>query len=101
MNDRNFDQLLDAWMDLGPHVAPGRVGEAVRLEARSTRQMPAVLSRWGTRRYTDMNQSVRIALAAAAVVAVALIGFGFLRWQNVGSPGPSPSAAWSKPSSRR
>ena len=38
MNDRNFDQLLDAWMDLGPTAAPDRVADAARLEARTTRQ---------------------------------------------------------------
>ena len=33
MNDRNFDQLLNAWMDLGPTTAPERVADAARLEA--------------------------------------------------------------------
>lgn len=92
MKDRNLDQLLDAWMDLGPHVAPTRVAEAVRLEARSTRQRPAPLSRLARRIFPDMNGSIRFALAAAAVGTIALIGFGFLRGQNLGGPAPTPTS---------
>ena len=38
MNDSSLDQLLDAWVELGPNVAPARVADAARLEIRSTRQ---------------------------------------------------------------
>ena len=55
MNDRNFDQLLNAWMDLGPTTAPDRVADAARLEAAATRQLPAALSRWAPRRFPVMN----------------------------------------------
>ncbi len=59
MNKRSFDQLLDAWMDLGPTSAPERVAEAARLEVRTTRQRPAFLSRWATRRFPEMNNTMR------------------------------------------
>jgi hypothetical protein len=88
MNDRNFEQLLDAWMDLGPHVAPARVADAVRLEARSTRQMPAALSAWATRRFPSMNNYLRIGAAAAVVAIAAALGYGYLIAPNVGAPGP-------------
>ena len=94
MNDHAFDQILNAWMDLGPTRAPERVADAARLEARSTRQMPAVLDRWAPRRFPDMNTTVRYVLAAAAVGVAAFIGFNYLVSPNFGSPGaeePTPT----------
>ena len=93
MNDRNLAQLLDAWLDAGPSVAPSRVTAAARLEIRSTRQSAVPLG-WLLWRFPTMNNTVRIALVSAAVVAVAVIGFSLFRGMNVGGPdltGPSPS----------
>ncbi|MEO7294738.1 MAG: hypothetical protein ABIZ57_01240 [Candidatus Limnocylindria bacterium] len=96
MNDRDLDQLLDAWMDLGPGVAPARVAEAVRLEARSTRQT-AIPVWWPQRRFPEMNKSLTYAAAAAAVVIVAILSITFLApgGLNVGGPAetPTPSPA--------
>jgi hypothetical protein len=97
MNDRNFDQLLDAWLDAGPTVAPGRVTEAVRLEIRSTRQSHGVFE-WQPRRFPVMNNSLRFALATAVLAVAALLGFNYLVAPNIGGPGlgdptPSPSPA--------
>ena len=97
MTDRGLDQLLDAWMDLGPTVAPIRVTEAVRLETRSTRQT-ASLRGWPPRRFPVMSTTVRFTLAAAAVVAAAVLGYAYLVAPNVGGPTPtdptpSPSVA--------
>ena len=86
MNDRNFDQLLNAWMDLGPTTAPERVADAARLEAATTRQLPAVLSRWAPRRFPPMNSYAKVALTTAAVVLAALLGYNYLVAPNVGSP---------------
>ncbi len=85
MNDRTHEQLLDAWMDLGPTVAPARVAEAARLEARSTRQT-ATLSRWLPRRYPEMNTMAKLALSVAAVAVAALIGISMLGGGNIGGP---------------
>jgi hypothetical protein len=86
MTDRSFDQLLDAWMDLGPTVAPARVVEAVRLEARTTRQT-ASLTGWPPRRLLDMNNTiVRFALAGAVLTAAALLGYRYLVAPDVGGP---------------
>ena len=95
MNESSFDQLLDAWMDLGPTSAPDRVADAARLEARTTRQRPAFLSRWATRRFPEMNNTVRFVLAAAVLAVAALVGYSYVIAPNVGAPAdpsqPAPS----------
>ena len=96
MNDRNFDQLLNAWMDLGPTTAPDRVADAARLEAATTRQLPAVVSRWAPRRFPVMNTTAKVILATAAVVVAVALGYNYLIAPNVGNRGidePSPTAA--------
>ena len=67
VNDRSLDQLLDAWMDLGPATAPDRVADAARLESRTTRQT-AIPPGWPPRRFPLMNTYAKVALSAAAVV---------------------------------
>lgn len=39
-----------------------------------------------------MNNFVRVGLVAAAVIAAALLGYGYLAGQNIGGPGPSNEA---------
>jgi hypothetical protein len=99
MNDRNLDQLLDAWMDLGPTSAPDRVADAARLEAASTRQT-AIPMWWPPRRFPVMNATAKIALATAAVVVAMVLGYNYLVAPSIGSPRlfvqdptPSPSPA--------
>ena len=87
MNDSSLDQLLDAWMDLGPTVVPARVADAARLEIRSTRQT-AIPMWWPPRRFPEMNNMVRAGLVAAVVVA-ALLGITYFVAPNVGAPTPS------------
>lgn len=88
MNDRDIDQLLDAWMELGPNVAPPRVAEAARLEARSTRQTAVPM--WTARRFFAMNTMTRVAAAAVVVSLGVALGFGVLG-PNVGDvPSPTP-----------
>ena len=94
MNDRSLDQLLNAWIDLGPTTAPDRVADAARLEVATTRQLPAILSRWAPRRFPLMNIYAKVALATAAVVVAALLGYNYLVAPNVGGPrlfGPEPT----------
>lgn len=106
MTDRNVDQLLGAWMDLGPAVAPDRVADAARLEARTTRQTAGLMG-WPPRRFPFMNTYAKLAAAAAAVALAALLGYTYLIAPNVGGPSlfadptpeptdaisPSPSSA--------
>ena len=101
MNDRNLDQLLNAWMDLGPTTAPDRVADAARLEVVTTRQLPAVLSRWAPRRFPVMNTTAKVILATAAVVLAVALGYNYLVAPNVGGPrlfAPDPTPT---PSPRR
>ncbi len=96
MNDRNLDQLLDAWLDLGPDTAPDRVGGAARLEARSTRQHPAWMA-WFQRIPIMNSNNLRYGVAAVVVVIAALVGFSYFS-PNMGAPGtdatptPEPTA---------
>ena len=95
MNDRNLDQLLDAWLDLGPTAAPGRVADAARLEARATRQT-AIRPWWPPWRLLRMNNQLRLGVAGVAVVAVAALGYGLMQAGTIGqgpSQAPAPSQA--------
>jgi hypothetical protein len=96
MNDRSFDQLLDAWMDLGPTAAPDRVADAARLEARTTHQ--TALPLWRPPRFLIENTMVRFGLAAAAVVFAALLGYSLLIAPNVGGPSLLPWDRTNEPS---
>jgi hypothetical protein len=86
MNDRDIEQLLDAWIELGPNAAPARVAEAARLEARSTRQTMA-------RRFFAVNTMTRVAAAAAlAAVGVGVVlAFGALGPDVGDMPTPTPT----------
>jgi hypothetical protein len=90
MNERNVDQLLDAWLDLGPDVAPDRVHSAVALEVRTTRQAFG-WSRWASERFPSMNNPVRIAVALAAAAVIAFVGFSYLLPDNTGDDDATPT----------
>jgi hypothetical protein len=86
--DRDVTRIVRSWMDEGVTQLPDRVLDAV------LDQLPATPQRrtsWLAWRFPLMNNTVRIALAAAAVVVVALIGIQLFEGANVGGPGPSPS----------
>jgi hypothetical protein len=92
MNERNLDQLLDAWLDLGPDVAPDRVHAAVPVEVRTTRQATRG-SWWPVERLSAMNMYFRIATAATVVIAISL-GTWYVIEANGGHTGtsaPTPS----------
>jgi hypothetical protein len=88
MNDRNVDQILDVWLDLGPDIAPDRVHSAVALEVRTTRQAFG-LNRWASERFPRMSTPVRVAVALAAVAIIAFVGFRYLVPDNTGDTSPS------------
>jgi len=90
MTDRTLDQLLDAWIELGPTAAPERVAEAARLEIRATRQT-AGLRGWPPRRFPLMNNTVRLALAATVMAVAALLGYTYLIAPNVGDVTDEPT----------
>ncbi len=88
---REPDELLDAYLAEGMQVLPDRVVDAVLDEVHRTRQR-AVFGPW---RIERMNTVLKLALATAAVIAVAVIGSTFLPRNGsvIGGPGvatPSP-----------
>ncbi len=71
MNDeRNFDRLARAWLDLMPDEAPDRTIAAVLQAVEAAPQVRPPL-RWLTRRFPNMNRLFLAAtVAGAAVLAV-------------------------------
>ncbi len=100
-NERDFDRLARAWLELGPNEAPDRVVAAVLQAAETTPQVrrPFRLPIW---RSFAMNR-IGQALGAVAVLAIVVIGGALLltprNQPNVGGPAapslditPTPSA---------
>jgi Tol biopolymer transport system component len=86
---REPDSLLSAYLADGIDVLPDRVVDAVLDEAHRTRQRVV----FGPRRTPVMNSTVKVILAAAAVIAVAVVGVGVaLRTPSNPSVGSGPSA---------
>lgn len=96
MNDRTFDQLLAAWIEHGPTVAPDRVSVEARREIRRTRQSSA-LGPWLARRFADMSTFAKVGVAAAIVIVVTLVSLSILSGRPPANPGPTPSSTWSGP----
>ncbi len=96
MNDRDFDQVLDAFLELGPETAPDRVGAAARHEARETPQT-MLPSWWPSWRLPNMNSTIRYGIGAVAVIVIALAGINYLAPNGLGGPGPTATPT-SKPS---
>ena len=93
-DERNFDRITRAWLDLMPDEAPDRTIAAV-LQAVETAPQVRRPWRWLTRRFPNMNRlSMAAALAAAAVLAVGG-GLWLTRFNgpSIGQPSPSPAAS--------
>jgi hypothetical protein len=86
--DRDVTRIVRSWMDEGVTQLPDRVLDLVLDQLPATPQRRAW---WPARRSPVMNNALRIAVAAAAVLVVALIGIQLFGGANVGGPGPSPS----------
>ena len=87
-NDEFIGQL-ESYLDEyeGSTPLPEDVRDAIRAELPLTRQRPAW---WPARRRPNMNNTVKLSLAAAAVVVAALLGFRFLvPGTGLGGPGPT------------
>ena len=92
-SDPETTRVVRSWLEDGVTVLPDRVLDTVldQLPATPQRRAP-----WPARRSPDMNTLTKLALAAAAVVAVALVGLNLLDEAGrpaVGAASPAPSAS--------
>lgn len=90
-NERDFDRLARAWLELGPNEAPDRVIDAV-LQATETSPQVRRPIRWLTWRPNPMNR-YPLAAVAAAIVVVVIGGAILLNQRSSSGIGGGPSAA--------
>jgi hypothetical protein len=87
--DRDMERIARSWLQEEQHENANRVLDIV-LELVDT--TPQRRPWWPARRYLDMNNQMRLALVAAVVAALAVIGFALAPRTNVGSePTPAPT----------
>jgi hypothetical protein len=96
--DRDATRIVRSWLEEGVTVLPDRVLDTVLDQLPATPQRRAW---WPARRLNEMNNVLKVAVAAAAVVVVAAVGINLLPPQGGSSgpgsppsvpPSPSPSA---------
>lgn len=92
--DLDATRIVRSWLHTDEHESADRVLDSVLVLLDAT---PQHRSRWPVRRFAQMNSYAKLAIAAAAVVAVALVGINLLppSSSSVGGAGPaaSPSAS--------
>ena len=96
--ERDMTRIVRSWLRVDEHESADRVLDNVFALLDATPQRPAW---WPARRIADMNTFAKFAMAAAAVLVVALVGYNLLPSDpGIGgtasvppSPSPSPSAA--------
>ena len=88
-----MDELLDSFLEVGPTVAPQRIAAATGVEIRTARQRRAVWPVWS---FAEMNTFSKLAIAAAAVAVIAVVGINLMPGRGgVGGPLVSPSPSQS------
>jgi hypothetical protein len=88
--DRDVNRIVRSWLEEGVTALPDRVLDTVldQLPATPQRRAP-----WPVRRLLDMHIPTRLGVAAAAVLALAVIGvIAIPRGSGVAGPQPSASA---------
>ena len=89
--DLDTTRIVRSWLRTDEHERADRVLENVLALLDATPQRSAW---WPARRFVDMNGLAKFAIAAAAVVAIAVIGYTLLPARDqggVGGPAASPS----------
>ena len=88
--DRDVTRIVRSWLEEGATALPDRVLDQVLDQVPATSQRRAL---WPARRFSEMNNALKLVIAAAAVLVVALVGINLLpRSEGVGGPGPSPTS---------
>jgi hypothetical protein len=87
--ERDVTRIVRSWLEEGATALPDRVLDAV------LDQVPATSQRrpwWPVRTFREMNQALKLAIVAAAVMVVALVGINLMPGSgSVGGPAPSLS----------
>jgi hypothetical protein len=91
--DRDVNRIVRSWLEEGVSALPDRVLDTVLDQLPATPQRRAW---WPARRFADMNNIAKLAIAAAAVVVVAIVGFNLLP-KSGGAGGPGPTASPTTP----
>jgi hypothetical protein len=87
--DREATRIVRSWLEEGVTVLPDRVLDAVLDQVPTT---PQRRSWWPAWRSATMNTYAKFAIAAAAVLVVAVVGYNFLPGRGgVGGPAATPS----------
>ena len=88
--DRDVNRIVRSWLEEGVSALPDRVLDTV------LDQLPATPQRrvwWPVRRFGEMNNFAKFAIAAAAVALIAFAGLRLLPGQGTIGSVPSPSAS--------
>lgn len=87
--NRDATRIVRSWLEEGVTTLPDRVLDGVLDQLPSTPQRRPI---WPARRFTDMSNLARLAIAAAALVVVAIVGWNLLPGgSGPGGPKPTPS----------
>jgi hypothetical protein len=81
--DRDVTRIVRSWLHEDAYEDADRILNLVLDEIDTTPQRRAS---WLARRFPPMSNNMRVALAVAAVVVIALVGIGLLIPRNVGNP---------------
>jgi hypothetical protein len=87
---RDIERLLDHWFSNGPDQASDRVVDTVTDRIERQHQRPAWRLHW---RPTTVNAYAKIAVAAAAVLLVAVVGYNLLPRGSTSVSGQAPTAS--------
>jgi hypothetical protein len=92
--DRDTTRIVRSWLRTDEHESADRILETVLARLDTTPQRRPL---WPSRRFAQMNNVTRLAIGAAALLVVAVVGFNvLLRTGGVGGPAaptPTPTLA--------
>lgn len=86
--DRDVTRIVRSWLNEDRHEDAGRVLNTVLAEIETT---PRRRSFWSAWRFPIMNNALRVGLAAAAVVIIAVIAINLLPGTPAPGSGPTPT----------
>ena len=91
--ERDTERIVRSWLELGATRLPDHILDGVLDQLPAT---PQRRSWWPAWRFAQMNVSLKLAIGAAAVVLVAMLGYNLLPGRSdsgVGGPVASPTAS--------